>query len=81
MSEQVCPIGGCVARIPVDKLMCRSHWYMVPADLRPEVYRTWRRRQQARGTDEWGAAVQVHRAVKEQAIAAVEGRLAARASG
>lgn len=25
-----------------DKLMCKQHWYMVPADLRPRMITAWK---------------------------------------
>ncbi|MGN6796292.1 MAG: hypothetical protein ACTHJW_28220 [Streptosporangiaceae bacterium] len=37
-----CPIPGCNGQIDPSRLMCREHWYMVPKELRDQVWATWR---------------------------------------
>ena len=36
-----CPVEGCTAQLPHDKLMCWWHWQFVPPPLQKDVYRTW----------------------------------------
>jgi hypothetical protein len=55
-----CPIPGCRQQIDPSRLMCRSHWYTVPKELRDQVWATWRSGQGARSADHMGA---VHRAI------------------
>ncbi len=38
-----CPVGGCIVQVRHDLLMCKQHWFMVPAPLRDAVMKTWRR--------------------------------------
>lgn len=38
-----CPKDGCEVTLPRHILACRPHWYAIPAELRAEVNRTWRR--------------------------------------
>jgi hypothetical protein len=37
-----CRIPRC--RLPIDasRLMCRDHWYLVPKEVRDQVWATWR---------------------------------------
>lgn len=35
-------VPGCRVRIDPSRLMCRSHWYLVPKQLRDQVWATWR---------------------------------------
>jgi len=37
-----CPVPGCHALIDPSRLMCRSHWYLVPKQIRDRVWATWR---------------------------------------
>ncbi len=37
-----CPVPGCRAQIDPSRLMCRSHWYVVPKHIRDQVWATWR---------------------------------------
>jgi hypothetical protein len=37
-----CPVSGCHAQIDPTRLMCRSHWYLVPKQIRDRVWATWR---------------------------------------
>lgn len=41
--DRECPIDGCTNRHARTKLMCRTHWYMVPKLLRDEVWDSYRR--------------------------------------
>jgi hypothetical protein len=43
--------------------MCRSHWYMVPKELRDQVWATWRSGQGARSPE--------HQVVVRRAVTAV----------
>lgn len=61
-----CPIKGCPADIPSRLLMCRDHWYLVPRELRDEVWRTHR---------EHGVLSAEYSAARDAAIAAVETQL------
>ena len=42
-----CEAEGCDALTRPEELMCRHHWFMVPAPLQKKVIQTWR---QARET-------------------------------
>jgi len=55
-----CPIARCGRQIDPSRLMCRSHWYMVPKELRDQVWATWRSGQGARSPEH---QVAVRRAV------------------
>ena len=46
-----CPVPGCHARIDPSRLMCRSHWYLVPKQIRDRVWATWRSGQGAVSTE------------------------------
>jgi hypothetical protein len=35
-------VPGCRAQIDASRLMCRSHWYLVPKQIRDRVWATWR---------------------------------------
>src|ERR1035437_5921269 len=58
-----CPIPGCGRPIDPSRLMCRSHWYLVPKDVRDLVWATWRSGQ--------GAFSHGHQGAVLMAIAAV----------
>jgi hypothetical protein len=36
-----CPIRACAELVDDAKLLCRTHWRLVPALLQAAVYRTW----------------------------------------
>ena len=42
MSEHICHAKNCDLAVPPKKLMCKRHWFMVPPDLRKEVWREYR---------------------------------------
>jgi hypothetical protein len=58
-----CPIPGCGEQIDPTRLMCRRDWYLVPRELRDQIWATWRSGQ--------GAFTREHEAVVRQAITAV----------
>ena len=58
-----CPIPRCSCRIDPSRLMCRTHWYMVPKEHRDRVWATWRSGQ--------GAFDQEHEDAVRVAIATV----------
>lgn len=58
-----CPIKRCGRQIDPSRLMCRSHWYMVPKELRDQVWATWRSGQ--------GAFSSEHREAVRRAVIAV----------
>jgi hypothetical protein len=37
-----CPAPRCKARVVRDMFACRSHWFLLPADLRGRIWRAWR---------------------------------------
>jgi len=47
MSEHFCHAKACEVVVPPKRLMCKRHWFMVPADLRTEVWREYRPGQEA----------------------------------
>jgi hypothetical protein len=46
-----CPVPGCHDQIDPSRLMCRSHWYLVPKQIRDRVWATWRSGQGALSTE------------------------------
>ena len=62
-----CPASECGEGVAPGMLMCRTHWRMVPADLRSAVWSAWRR-----GA---GAGTPEHRAAILAAVDAVNGKL------
>lgn len=42
MSEHFCHAKTCKVIVPPKRLMCKRHWFMVPADLRKAVWREYR---------------------------------------
>lgn len=46
MSEPTheCPHPTCTRQVDVSKLACTAHWYMVPLDLRNDLWESYRRR-------------------------------------
>jgi hypothetical protein len=47
MSEHFCHAKDCKIVVPPKRLMCKRHWFMVPPDLRTEVWREYRPGQEA----------------------------------
>ena len=54
-----CSAKQCEAMVKPSLLMCRRHWFMVPADIRSRVWDHYQAGQEVRGgaTDEYFAAV------------------------
>lgn len=73
-----CPVEGCVRNVPDTLLMCKPHWFRVPAPMRMEVWKTWSALN-AEHIDMSAAAcrrrVEGYRQAKQAAIDAVNGRL------
>lgn len=38
-----CAAENCHKGVPRGKLMCATHWFMVPKPLRSAIYETWNR--------------------------------------
>jgi hypothetical protein len=62
-----CPVDGCTRTVPHHQLMDRSHWYMVPRDLRAAVWDTW--------DNGMGAGTPEHMRAMTDAIEAVNAKL------
>ena len=58
-----CPIPLCERPIDPSRLMCRVHWYMVPKEIRDEVWATWQSGRAAYSSE--------HRAAVRKAVVAV----------
>jgi hypothetical protein len=56
-----CQVEGCAVMLPRHLLMCRRHWYRVPAELRGRVNQAWR-------AYEAGRDVKTYLAVRQEAI-------------
>lgn len=41
-NRRPCPIAGCKATRGADQLLCRDHWFQVPADLRERIWSLYR---------------------------------------
>ena len=70
-----CHAAGCTVKTPPKLLMCRRHWYMVPAPLRALVWKHYRAGQERdkRPSKEYLAVA--FQAIK--AVAVAEGRVPA----
>lgn len=68
MITHLCPVKGCGKRVPLDQLMDKTHWYMVPKPLRNAVWAAWQ--------DGEGAGSPQHDAAVDAAVRAVERKLA-----
>jgi hypothetical protein len=66
-----CRANGCSRPIDPQKLMCGKHWYMVPQEIRVEVYRHYRPGQ---GVEDASPAWWLAAAQAVEAVAAAEGR-------
>jgi len=60
---EACAIPRCRNQIDPSRLMCRTHWYMVPKELRDDVWATWRSGD--------GAFSKAHQDAVRMAVAAV----------
>jgi hypothetical protein len=63
-----CPIPGCHDQIDPTRLMCRSHWYLVPKQIRDRVWATWQSGQRAFSPE--------HKEAVRKAIAACQAAVA-----
>lgn len=41
--NHLCQASACKAEVPQALLMCKDHWSRLPTKLKLEVYRTWRK--------------------------------------
>lgn len=37
-------VPGCPVQVPPSMFGCKRHWFMVPKDIRDDVWRTWKAR-------------------------------------
>lgn len=37
-----CPVPACGVQVPTSRLACPRHWFMVPKDLRDEVWAAYK---------------------------------------
>lgn len=51
-----CPAPRCREQVTRSRLMCREHWYALPAPLRSAINETWRNRKR-NGLAAWSANV------------------------
>lgn len=63
-----CAAVGCQKQVPLNLLMCMTHWRMVPAPLAREVVKAWRIR------DRGEARTLTHQAAVKAAVEAVEAK-------
>lgn len=54
MRKVNCPVKNCHALRWPNEVLCKTHWWMVPKDLRDKI---WRLFHQARGSQEHIAAI------------------------
>jgi len=69
-----CPVSVCEEPVPEDRLMCRTHWFMVPERLRSAVHRALHKYEFRR----CDATLEKLRLAQKVAIDAVEEQLDAR---
>lgn len=65
-----CPIDGCTKGRGSGKLMCKSHWFKVPKDLRDRVWSTAKKMWAEE--EPGGPAYQEWSETRDEAIVAVE---------
>ena len=44
-----CAARGCPEQVPRRRLMCRTHWFQVPADVRASIWLAYRPGQESNG--------------------------------
>lgn len=66
-----CSATACQKQIPLNLLMCMTHWRMVPAPLARVVLDTWRIRLRRAGNPD---AIAAHEAAVAAAVAAVHAK-------
>lgn len=42
MAGHRCPVPGCEDPVTENQLLCRSHWFSVPREIRSRVWATYR---------------------------------------
>lgn len=42
-TDHECPAPGCTVVVAFELLACRAHWYQLPANVRSDVWRAYRR--------------------------------------
>lgn len=52
----------CGATVPAKRLLCREHWFAVPAGLRTDVLRTWGRWGRTLDDEDWHTYLDARRA-------------------
>lgn len=76
MSEQewphTCHAKGCETEVPPKMLMCRPHWFSVPAELRRRVWKAYRPGQEEDKDPSPAYLAVMHEAI--DAVARKEGR-------
>lgn len=65
-----CCATGCNKQVPLNLLMCMTHWRMVPAPVQREVLAAWRLRTRRGDRSD----VEAHQAATAKAVAAVEAK-------
>jgi hypothetical protein len=66
-----CPGPECRTQISPDRFACINHWYALPDEIRNEIWRTYRARLRARGSDK-KAAIADHQAAMARGIEFLE---------
>lgn len=67
MNSHPCPAPGCPLTVPTSKLACKTHWFMIPRDLRNRVWDAW-----AGGL---GAGSPAHHAAISDALEALKAKI------
>lgn len=70
MTLGVCPAPGCDVEVPLDRFLCRRHWFSLPGSARDAVWRTWRARLAHRTPE----TIRAHEEAKRRALAALVSR-------
>lgn len=65
-AEHDCPIEGCQVKVAAGKLLCSTHWWKVPIDMRARINVAWKGVQQ-----NLAGAREIHRQAMKEAIAHV----------
>lgn len=60
-----CDHPSCTIGVSLDTLACKKHWFELPAALRAQVWRTWRKRKDNPGD---AAARDAHESAKTAAL-------------
>lgn len=60
-----CAHPRCNHEVSIDTLACRKHWFLLPANLRAQIWRTWKARQANPGNP---SAIDAHESAKTAAV-------------